>query len=180
MSEYVKVDTRGLELYRDTIRRDLVSPSGGGPIRGVFKQWAARWRSFQKLRFVIKSRGGGGWKPLADSTVKRRRNKSGGSVTILWDKLGSITKALTPSFSRAPGQYEKDIPCGITVGFGGPGKHPSGRATIADIASFHDAGTPTIPARTILDDVDSITKTGMRNDLEDACVKLAAKTNIAR
>ena len=177
--KHVKVDLSGLERYGETIRRDLSNPSGTGPIRGVFRLWAARWRTFQKLKFVKKSRGGGSWKGLAKST-KRQRRKGGkggsGKTTILWDKFGSMLKALTPLFSSQPGQLEKPLVGGIRVGFGGPGKHPNGVVTIADIASFHDAGTTTIPARQILEDIDAVTNSAMTGDMEAACEKLAKET----
>ena len=180
VSENVKVDLRGLERYGEVIRRDLASPGGSGPIRGVFRLWAARWRTFQKLRFVKFSRGGGNWKPLAASTIKQRRKgkKKSSKTTILWDKFGSMIKALTPSFSQQPGQLEKPLVGGIRVGFGGPSKHPGGAATIADIASFHDEGTAILPARRILGDVDGATQTGMRRDMEAACIKLAKATQV--
>ena len=177
--KYVKVDLSGLKKYGEIIHRDLASPSGTGPIRGVFRLWAARWRTFQKLQFVKKSRGGGGWKKLAKSTERQRRSGSG-KISILWDKFGSVMKALTPTFSNQPGQIEKPLVGGIRVGFGGPGKHPSGRATIADIASFHDAGTAILPARQILEDIDGPTHSAMVGDKERACIKLAKETNTVK
>ena len=89
-----------------------------------------------------------------------------------------MIKALTPTFSQAPGQLEKPLVGGIRVGFGGPAKHPSGRATIADIASFHHEGTAILPARRILEDIDGPTQAGMKRDMEAACIKLAKKTGV--
>lgn len=39
----------------------------------MFAQWAKRYETFVRRRFVIQSRGGGEWAPLAKSTVERRR-----------------------------------------------------------------------------------------------------------
>ena len=181
MSEFVKVDMKGMEKYGSIIRRDLQSPSSTGLIRRAIRQWALRWRSFQQLRFSTFSRGGGGWKALKKSTIRsRRKGRTSGTPTILWDKLGSMFKALAPAFSNRPGQFEKGVINGIRVGFGGPARHPDGPATIADIATFHHEGAGHLPTRRVIDDIDTQTQAEMTLDMNNACVKLAAKTNTLR
>ena len=49
-----------------------------------------------------------------------------------------------------PGSYEEIQPWAVVLGFGGPSMHPSGKATIADIASFHNFGTGRLPQRQII------------------------------
>lgn len=144
----------------------------------VFKQWAARYRGFVRNRFTTFARGGGNWPALAPSTIKRRRqgtkkgkrkskrNKRGTGriASILWD-TGTLLGALAIRFRNAPGQLQRKIRNGIRVGFGGPARHPKGKATIADIARFHNDGLG-VPQRKIIVQPDAATKRGMASDVE--------------
>lgn len=135
--------------------------------RIIFKQWAFIYRTFARRRFNIYSRGGGDWPPLAASTIKRRRTgkrvrKIGRRISLLRD-TGTLYAALSPRFRSSPGALEKMLDDGIEVGFGGTHKHPGGKATIADIASFHNEGTRIIPERKIIDDPDQPSLDKMRD-----------------
>ncbi len=158
--------TKGVEELRTT--------TASGPVRDALKKWAARYRSFAQLRFDRFSKGGGNWKPLAPSTLRRRRKgkrKNVRKATILRD-TGTLFAALDPTFTSRPGQLETNIPFGVTVGYGGPGRHPKGRATIADIASFHQEGGPHLPKRELIVGPDSKTLTAMADDMITAFRKL--------
>lgn len=64
---------------------------------------------------------------------------------------GTLFAVLSPTFSGIAGQYEEDIPFGIRVGYGGNAGHPSAKkATIADIANYHQTGAGHLPVRTII------------------------------
>jgi hypothetical protein len=133
--------------------------------RSVYNQWAARYRSFAQERFVKFSRGKGTWPPLAPSTIARRRKGRGRRrdaqgraigkrarvVAILRD-TGTLFAALDVHFTRNPGQLQKDLPHGVQVGFGGPGKHPKAPMSVADLASIHHFGLGRVPARPIIVD----------------------------
>ena len=125
-------------------------------------QWAVRYRSWAQQRFNSFSRGGGNWKPLAPSTIKRRRG-AGKMVSILRD-IGLLFGALAPAFQNAPGQFEARGPWRVEVGYGGNHKYPNGNVTIADIASFHHFGTSRIPKREIIVDPPSTLVQQMRED----------------
>lgn len=86
------------------------------------------------------------------------------AASILRD-TGILFAALDPTFTSRPGQLEKGIPFGVTVGYGGPGRHPKGRATIADIASFHQEGGPHLPKRELIVVPDGKTLDAMANDM---------------
>lgn len=94
------------------------------------------------------------------------------SHAILRD-TGTLFSALSPTFSNKPGQYEQDIPFGVRVGYGGPAKHPHGRAAIADIASFHQTGAGPLPARPIVVRPDEVTIARMRDVMQDRINELA-------
>lgn len=164
MGSTVIVNLEPLKQFASIIENDL-RRNGSGPIRRAIKQWGRRYRAFARERFDKFSKGGGDWQKLADSTKKRRRGKT---YSILKD-TEILFAALTPTFQNRPGQFEQDIPFGIRVGYGGPGRHPvrskaktkKGRtrarlragkggffragprmstATVADIAGFHNEG----------------------------------------
>jgi len=83
----------------------------------------------------------------AGKTIQDMPTMSG--VSILRDK-GLLFNAVAPQFEGAPGAIQQDIPFGVRVGYGGPGRHPDGTATIADIARFHQEGGPHLPVRKII------------------------------
>jgi len=144
MPKFVTVDLRPLRRFADAIEKQLRTASSG-PVQNAIKQWAYRYRSFAKARFAKFSRGGGNWKALEESTKRRRRKARKGhkgprGFSILWD-TGTLIGALEPQM-KMPGQLTENIPFGVRVGYGGPHRHPGGRATIADIATFHQGGIP--------------------------------------
>ena len=167
-----------------------------GPVNDMFDQWAERYLGFVRRRFVAYSKGGGNWKPLAPSTIARRRVgrrrkprekiggapgksrkresrrrkvKSGKKPAILRD-TSTLLRALSLG---SPGNLKQRIANGIRVGFGGPSKHSEGgKATIADIARFHDGGLGNNPQRLILAVPDEPTRSGMKRDVERAVKKL--------
>lgn len=159
----VDVDLRGLKRYQSAI----ASGSSSGPIRIMTRQWAARFRGFIQQRFVKFSRGGGDWAPLKH---KRRRGKKA-AAAILRD-TGLMFASLDPVFQGAPGAHLKDISFGVETGYGGPGKHPNGTATIADIARFHQEGKGRLPKRKIIVPPNTRTVELMVRDAERALLKM--------
>lgn len=183
----VKIDLKGLEQYQALLNADL-RHSGNGPVRDAMHQWAARYRAFLQERFDKASKGGGDWKPLAESTQRRRRKarkghasrKSGGSAARVFAILrdtGTLFAALTPAFASKPGQLQEDIPFGVRVGYGGPAGHPGSAATIADIAHFHQIGAGHLPVREIIIPPDDQVKAAMAADMQAALIKLAKMTD---
>lgn len=185
----VKIDLSGLIQFKQTIENDL-RRTGNGPVRDAMHQWAVRFRSFLQQRFdgLSKGSGGGDWPPLAESTKRRRRlarkghasRKSGGSAARVFAILrdtGTLFAALTPAFTKKPGQLQEDIPFGVRVGFGGPAKHPKCNATISDIARFHQMGVGKLPVREIVVPPDDQLKARMAQDMEAALAKLAKMTD---
>lgn len=141
-----------------------------GPLRKVYKQWAARMRGFLQERFDTFSKGGGDWAPLAVSTIKGRRKgkkKSKKGPTILRD-TGILFAALQPEFVGTPGAVEEDVPFGVMVGYGGPAPHGDGPVSIAEIAGFHQLGGPNLPRREIIVDPSPSVLTSMAGDMERA------------
>lgn len=153
--------------------RRIVNAGSRGPFKPMFNRWGVRYLSWTRRMFVEKSRGGTAdgvsWPKLKYVTYRRasgtnlRRTRGGtrhgrrsqsriktsrasGSVAILRD-TGTLFKALTPG---SPGNLFKYLWDGVRIGFGGPAKHPDGRATIRDIAVFHDTGKGNLPKRQIL------------------------------
>lgn len=177
----VRLNLEPLRRFAAAIRADLRA-SGNGPIRRAIRQWAARYRSFAQLRFDRYSKGGGDWAPLAESTKRRRRKARKGhqgprSFSLLWD-TGLMFEALNPVWKRKPGALQQDIPFGVRAGYGGPAKHPGGKASIADIAMFHNTGAGNLPKREIIVDPDEKTLSGMAGDMERGLGEMARITGV--
>lgn len=134
--------------------------------RSVFNGWAARYRGFARERFSRLSRGvGGEWPALKPATIARRRKGKGpGSAASILIDSGTMFAALDPQVQR-PGALEDPLRNGIRVGFGGPDRHPTGDATIADIAGFHQLGAGTLPKREIIVEPPTIVTEAMAMDV---------------
>jgi hypothetical protein len=175
----VKVNLDPLKRFAAAVQADLRA-SGNGPIREALRQWGARYRSFLHERFDKYSKGGGDWPPLSPRTMARRRGPRKGykgprAFSILRD-TGTLFNALTPEFTRKPGQLQEDIPFGVRVGYGGPSKHPKAKASIANVAHFHQIGAGHLPARKIIVEPNDPTIKRMESDMERAIQKMAKDT----
>lgn len=166
----VTINVAGFTRFRSLVERELRSGSTGGPIRGAIRQWGVRYRAAMQTRYNRFSRGGGNWPTLAASTLRGRRGPRRGAqgprrVSILRD-TGLLFNALDPQFSPGRGAIQEDVPFGVTVGFGGPAKYPEGRASIADVAAFHQNGGRRLPKREILVAPDTRTTQLMGQDMQ--------------
>lgn len=155
-----------------------LQPPVAAPIRAAYRQWGARARSFLWERFDTFSKGGGNWPALAASTMRQRRGaarhnkKKPRKFAILVD-TGMMKAVLAPVFAGAPGAIQTDLKNGITIGFGGPGKHAAGgSATLADIASFHNEGAGHLPQRKIIVPPPGSVKSLMVADMQRALKKV--------
>jgi len=162
---HVKVDLSPLAKFTRAIRRAELVDDPGNPFAIMFKQWGARYLAFARRRFVKMSRGG--WPRLKRARRHRRGRRE--RAAVLRD-TGTLFGALTPG---APGNEFRRIPRAIRVGYGGPHRHPKGRATIADIASFHQTGAGHLPKREIIVPPDQRTIRGMIRDGKRALRRLA-------
>ena len=163
ITAHVKVDLGPLIEFKSELAMGLHATSGNNHIRKAFKQWAARYRGFIQERFDTYSKGGGDWPPLKN----KRKRGSKDKASILRD-TGTLFAALAPVFQRKPGSIQEDIEYGIRVGYGGPSKHPSGNATIADIASFHQTGAGFLPVRKIIVEPEPHVLVAMAGDMQRA------------
>ena len=134
--------------------------------RKVFKQWAIRYRSFVRERFVKFSRGGGNWKPL-----KRKRRRGELKRAAILRDTGTLFASLDVQFRGKPGQLQESLPNGIRVGFGGPAKHPKAGITVAGLAAVHHFGLGRVPARPIIVDPSSKVIKQMAGDVERDWIK---------
>lgn len=160
----IKINITGLTSFLSA------QQSGNSPaIAKTLKQWAVRYRTYLQQRFIRNAAGGGVWPALSPITIARRRKgkRKSNNVQILRD-TGTLLQALDPIFSGAAGAIEDSVPQNffIVVGYGGASMHPSGLATVADIAKFHNFGMGHNPKRTIMVMPDSATMQEMSNDAQ--------------
>lgn len=160
MSKDVKVNLKPLHVTAANLPRK------------VYRLWGERYRAYIQDRFDRFSKGGGNWIKLSEATIARRRKGKKGASGLLAAILRNTSimfNAVSARFRSRPGQLQKDIPFGVVTGFGGSHRHPGGKATIADIASFHQEGVNTgkvkIPARPIIVDPDKRTLDLMADDV---------------
>lgn len=147
---------------------------GGATLPGeILSLWEARYRAFLWDRFDRFSKGLGDWAPLAASTERRRRKGSGSGNNAILRDTGTLYASLSPNITNVnAGSVVDDIlslgaSWKFEVGFGGPAKHPNSQATIADIASFHQAGNSHLPQRQIIVPPPPELVTQMRKDALD-------------
>lgn len=187
MGQHVKINVEGLRRFAAQIA------AGSEPIKRALKQAAARYRGFLQEHFVSMSRGG--WTPLAESTKRKRRgaqqgsrksrgkrgkaHAASGTFAILRD-TGTLFNAIAPSFSGQPGAIEEQIQNGLRVGYGGPSKYQKGKskASIADIAAFHQEGAGRLPVRQIIVPPTQAVADAMTGYVQKAVDQIARDTNI--
>jgi hypothetical protein len=181
-NDLVKLDLTGLRNFEATIKGQL-SGTGAGPVAVAVRQWGIVYRSYVQERYDKFSKGGGDWPDLAESTKRKRRKgkpkkgaggeKVAEKYSILRD-IGLLFNVLSPVFASAPGAIQEDIPFGVKVGFGGPSAHPGSKATIADIASFHQYGAG-VPKREIIVAPSVAVVAQMSDLMQAALTKLAGQ-----
>lgn len=161
-------------------RFDRLSKAGGGgdwPDISDETKWARVRRpdSRKHARAAAKAKASG-----APTPKRKRKSRAGGPpgvFSILRD-TGTLFNALAPVFSRKPGALEQSIPFGIRVGYGGPSRHPKGKASIADIAHFHNVGAGHLPRRQIIVPPDQRTIDDMVSDMERGLRRLVEQSAI--
>lgn len=159
----------GVRYLAFTRRRFVAYSRGGGD-----------WKPLAPSTILARRAKGGGTRSAQRAKLRRQRKRSrdagriaaitariqavesGAGVSILRD-TGTLLAALSPG---APGNLFRFVSRGVVVGFENS-RHPSGKATIAQIAAWHNLGGRggRLPRRTILAPPDAATQRGM---LEDA------------
>jgi len=149
----VRLKIKGLTEFPSKLKSTVIPK--------ILKQWTFLYLSFAQKHFVEASQGSGDWPPLKPSTIAGRRGK-GKDVRILRD-TGTLFRALDP-VAKAPGSLQKMDAENFTVevGYGGSAGHPKGRATISDIAEFHNFGMGHNPIRRIIISPTDIERERMR------------------
>jgi hypothetical protein len=150
----VKLDITPLLRFEREWLKQHGTATFQGEIGKMWQQIGAVYLSFTRKRFIKFSKGGGSWPPL-----KRQRSKDRKAAKRAWKRgkiprmaailrdTGTLLNALTIG---QPGNKFNRVSYGIQVGFGGPSRHGKGKATIRDIAVFHNEGRGHLPKREIL------------------------------
>ncbi len=169
------INVRGMKRMEREIRQGLRS-TAPSPIRDAFKQWGFRYRSFSRERYDRFSKGGGNWKGLTEGTKKQRRGE-GERASILRDK-NTLFMVFNPTFKHLAGQYEKGVPFGVVVGYGGPARHPEAKMTVAKLAEIHHGGLGNNPERKLVVEPKDFLKRQMAGDMERAITKIIKASQV--
>lgn len=110
---------------------------GNPHLRQGLRNAAMEYLDFARRRFEANAAGGGGWAPLAESTVKSK-----GSAVPILEKSGALHLSLTPG---APGNVIQIVGLGVEVG------------TEDRKAALHHFGGGNLPARPVLPVIDDQT-----------------------
>jgi len=141
----LSVNLKPLEQYIE-----LLTKPGKPGHNEILLRWLIRYKKFAKAQFNKNSRGGGIWPPLKKKTKKRVKKRS---RRILWDsETLSHTVDPIPTLDKnpAPGILTIRTTKGLTIAFGGGGRHPYSKLSIARLATVHSLGLGNNPVRVIL------------------------------
>lgn len=103
--------------------------------------------------------------------VAKAKKFEGRKFSILRD-TGTLFAAVSPTVADKPGAVSAAIPFGMRVGYGGASRHPKAKATIADIAAFHQTGAGYLPKREIIVRPDAETGAAMTRYMMKAIAEL--------
>jgi hypothetical protein len=104
--------------------------------------------------------------------LKQKLAATYGKVDMLRD-TNALYGALNPTLNPQGGiETIGKTQIEVDVGYGGPAKHSKGKATIADIARFHNEGLGNNPQRKIIVSPNKATTQQMRADADRAIAKL--------
>lgn len=109
------------------------------------------------------------------SRARLAANSRGAS--ILRD-TNTLFTALDPSIRMVPGKVYKRGRMTVEFGYGGPSGHPSGPASIAQIARFHQDGGPRLPRRRIIVGPDQALLRAIETELNAAVQRQAQALRI--
>jgi len=167
----IEVDIKGMERFKGKLN------SRSSPIMDkMYIQWAERLRSYWKERFDTWSKGGGAWVGLSKETIRRRKKgKDGTKTASILRNTNTLYKAIDPKL-KSPGKLTNKGKNYIEIGYGGPDKHPSVNATIAQVATWHQTGAGFNPVRKIIVNPNARTRKGMEEDADRALAKLSKQT----
>lgn len=165
----VILNLRPMKRFQATVKAQ------SGPVKKALKQWVAIYRAFVQERFDKYSKGGGDWPPLSPKTIaarrkarKKKKGRRAGRIAAILVDTGTLKGGLHPRI-RKPGRFDRKIPFGVEVGFGGPDKHLTAKKlTIAALARIHHFGLGKVPARPIIVEPDSHTRDLMIKVMEKA------------
>lgn len=143
--------------------------SNSGEIRKAYGDWSKYYASFIRKRFIRASKGGGGWKHLAPSTIARKRAKGSRYWRRILMDTGKMYKVLDPRLLRSTARTRKKK-TGITVTYGSRRKYRKG-PLVSDVMRWHHNGYGSVPRRRIFINPDRRTLRKMAERMDKAFQK---------
>jgi len=168
----VTVDISGLKNIERILKADLRQKSNG-PIRKAMRQWAIDYNRFLKRRFLRYSRGGGDWRSLADSTVRKKK----GNKKILRD-TETLRKELFAFFGK---RQLKHVVNGVSIQYGKGINHPESNLSVGRLTEVHQKGiSPNLPRRPIIVSPSPQLKRKMNQTMQRALNTVVRRSRVRR
>ena len=137
----VKVTYRGGSIAK--LAKVLHSRGITPEFKVAFAQISKVFARFIQARFLKFSKGGGNWRRLRPSTIRRK-----GHALILRD-TDTLKRGLNPVIVAASGVLSPGSKIGWRVSYGVRGSYPSG-TLVERVADFHHRGRGRLPSRKII------------------------------
>lgn len=141
----VKIDLKPLEKYVE-----ILSQEGKSGHNQLMIKWLVRYKKFAKAQFNKNSKGGGSWPPLRPRTRKRVKKRSRAILKDSETLVHTLEPIPTLDRNPVPGIITTRTRKGIAISFGGAGRHPYSKLSIARLAKVHHLGLGRVPKRAIL------------------------------
>lgn len=174
MGAKLKIDLRSL----DKLVREL-SVSGRAAHDELLIRWIVRYKKYAKAEYNRNSRGGGLWPPLKKNTRKRVKKRS----RLILKDSDTLSKTLDPiptlNKTPSPGIRTRRTNRGVVISFGGSGRHPYSKLSIAKLATVHHLGLGRVPRRTILVPVTDVIMKRMQTDVVSIVNKTKRKLGMS-
>lgn len=157
---------KNLTLMRNGLRIRGIEPE----YQSAFRDINRFYREFLQARYRKFAKGGGNWRKLAESTIRRK-----GHDTILFD-TNLMFSVFQPEIVRTTGLTNTTDKLGMIVVASGSGRvYPTSGVSVSKVMGYHQAGGGRLPQRKIVVGMDEATAQKSARRIEKAMKAIAAR-----
>ena len=150
-----QIDISAFTRFVQQVSAAVSTPMRDPDIRAGMERAEETYLSGMQQRYVANSGGGGDWRELTRRTREQRRRQGFQPARPILIRDATLYRGLE---RRKPGNLFETTESSVKGGYGGAAKHPAysdgtgGDVSVAQVAAWHQQGTPRMPARKILHD----------------------------